>query len=276
MSVRGCRQSYNPPQAWTSGIARHHRLYSRSSVGLLKPIPGPRFRIDGTGKPHFYRLCRLKCRSSKENDGGASTRVPGIVTKNDNAVLTGNLLLLIVSILWGSYTPALRAIFTLDGAPPPLVVAAARGVLQASLLGVAVAIGTLLPSNKSANGQPAESSSYTNGSIWLDPLILGSLEIGAYNTFGTILQTWGLSLSSATRAAFLVQATALWTPILSVAFGMYPSRILWISSFVALSSTVLVTMDSPTSGGGIGLEALAFDMSTGKKTFGDNKVFKFS
>jgi len=218
-------------------------------------------------------LWQFKCRSSKEDDGGASTSVPDTITKNNNAVLTGNLLLLIVSILWGSYTPALRAIFTLDGAPPPLVVAAARGVLQASLLGVAVAIGTLLPSNRSANGQSSGASADTHGSIRLDPLLLGSLEIGAYNTFGTILQTWGLSLSSATRAAFLVQATALWTPILSVAFGMYPTRILWISSFVALASTVFVTMDSPTSGGGMGLEALAFDMSTGKKSVEDFWVF---
>ena len=38
----------------------------------------------------------------------------------------------------------------------------------------------------------------------LSPVVAGALEIGAYNTAGTLLQTFGLSMSSATRSAFLV------------------------------------------------------------------------
>ena len=106
----------------------------------------------------------------------------------------------------------------------------------------------------------------------LSPAIVGALEIGAYNTMGTLCQTWGLSLSSATRSAFLVQATALWTPLLSAAFGMVPSPLLWLSSFIALGSTAFVTLDqaqvssSSLNSVGPGLESFATGVSVGDLT----------
>lgn len=261
MIARGSQVSYNSPLTFRT---TRYDLYSRA--GPLKPLHGSKFGINGIKKPHLHQFCSFRCRNSERDDKSPSISVP-----DDRAVVTGNLLLLIVSVLWGSYTPALRAIFTVEGAPSPLLVAAARGVMQASLLGVAVAIGSIVSRAAQEGQRSAVEVKDTHTPSWLSPVILGSLEIGAYNTFGTILQTWGLSTSSATRAAFLVQATALWTPMLSAAFGMFPSRILWISSFVALASTVFVTMDSPSKGVGGGLEALAFDMSSGKNCLLDLK-----
>jgi drug/metabolite transporter (DMT)-like permease len=221
-----------------------------------------------------YRSLPNKCNASRKDDSGAgsivnrarvadppsSPQLPG--PQEDGGFLTGNAYLLVVSILWGSYTPALKAIFNFPGAPSPLVVAASRGVLQALLLGTAVAIGNSLgatysiknklldrgESNEATRRLLSESPPpypATTAPMWLGlpPVVAGAIEIGMYNTVGTLLQTWGLSLSSATRAAFLVQATALWTPILAAAFGMAPSPLLWVSSLIALISTLLVTFD---------------------------------
>ena len=107
-------------------------------------------------------------------------------------VLQGNAYLIIVSLLWGSYTPALRTIFTLPGAPSPLVVAAARGLLQAALLGAAVVLSAS-PRGEPDEVQPLDVDD-TSRPFGLSPLLRGSLEIGAYNTAGTLLQTWGLSV----------------------------------------------------------------------------------
>lgn len=106
-------------------------------------------------------------------------------------LLQGNAYLLIVSVLWGSYTPALRALFTLPGAPAPIAVAAGRGILQATLLGLAVAFTAGRTS--SSRPEPTADAKARPGSLSL--LIQGSCEIGVYNTIGTLLQTWGLSVS---------------------------------------------------------------------------------
>ena len=119
---------------------------------------------------------------------GLEQAEPGAAAPAPSTFLTGNAYLLAVSVLWGSYTPALRAIFTLPGGPAPLVVAAARGVIQATVLGVALALG---------RPDPGWLPEREPGERFLSVATLGSLEIGMYNTMGTLLQTWGLSVSEA-------------------------------------------------------------------------------
>ena len=120
-------------------------------------------------------------------------------------------------------------------------------------MGGAVSIGALLSSQKDKDSSSSSSSDFSlekqeisvGDTAWLglSPTVAGAIEIGLYNTAGTILQTWGLSLTSATRSAFLIQATAVWTPLLASAFGMAPSPLRWASSFIALISTLLVAFD---------------------------------
>jgi drug/metabolite transporter (DMT)-like permease len=247
------------------------------------------------GKNPRYKISLQNCSASRKDSSGAdSLAKPRIAARpsppqppepeQGNSFLKGNAYLLVVSVLWGSYTPALKAIFNVPGAPSPLVVAASRGLLQALLLGGAVAIGTSLGNQNSAQvdrevENDGEGTKYTkellpspspaaitasSTSMWLGlpPVVAGAIEIGMYNTSGTLLQTWGLSLSSATRAAFLVQATALWTPILAAAFGMAPSPLLWVSSFIALVSTLLVTFDQVDGFSVASVASGSFDFKT--------------
>jgi drug/metabolite transporter (DMT)-like permease len=82
---------------------------------------------------------------------------------------------------------------------------------------------------------------------------LGAIEIGFYNSCATLLQTEGISMSGAIRAGFLIQATALWTPLLSTLFGDRPSSWQFLGSIVALFSACIVTLDQQIGGnGGLG------------------------
>lgn len=129
----------------------------------------------------------IRCENTKTK---SAISLPGI---NEGVAM-----LLLVSFLWGSYTPALRTIFTQTGAPLPILVAAIRGMLQVGLLGTGLALGldgdkaTTL--NGSVTPSPAEQD---KGISSLMTTVMASLEIGAYNTSGTLLQTWGLSVGPA-------------------------------------------------------------------------------
>lgn len=105
--------------------------------------------------------------------------------------LVGNVYLLATSILWGSYTPTLRYLFDMPSEISPSFVAASRGVIQASIL--LLALGIFKSKNNSTNNHPTLLPLSTT-KAFLPPIILASLEIGAYNTLGTLLQTWGISV----------------------------------------------------------------------------------
>ena len=57
-------------------------------------------------------------------------------------------------------------------------------------------------------------------------------------------QTVGLQLTTATRAGFLIQATALLTPLLASFAGQRPSRNVWIGCMVALAGCLCIATDA--------------------------------
>ncbi len=56
-------------------------------------------------------------------------------------------------------------------------------------------------------------------------------------------QTIGLQLTGATRAAFLLQSTAILTPLLASLFGERPGVNVWVGCLVALVGTLLIAED---------------------------------
>lgn len=77
-----------------------------------------------------------------------------------------------------------------------------------------------------------------------------------------------MQLTTAARSAFLIQATALFTPCLAALFGMKPTRTLWLSSFVAFLATVLVSIDQTGSTSTATTTAAADLTSTSSAVFG--------
>ena len=57
-----------------------------------------------------------------------------------------------------------------------------------------------------------------------------------------------LAHSTATRGAFLIQATTMLTPLISLAAGERLSRAIWSACGLALAGTALITADSAGAG----------------------------
>lgn len=216
-----------------------------------------------------------------------------------------------------------RYAYSLPSPPSAEVLTAARGVLQSVLL---LAANALVDSRKdmpapTSNGSPF--SSWGEGGskeqlgpgtaapatplspAWLlalPPVMLGSLEIGLYNTTGTTAQAWGLEVgqgyvlrpcpgmysvlgghshgpppqggrhmcacwsqtappappcrpaqvTGATRSAFLIQASALFTPMLAAVGGQRLTTNAWLGSALGLAGTLAVVGDTTQGGAGFG------------------------
>ena len=180
------------------------------------------------------------------------SRLPESAPETNDQWLRGNGYLLTVAVLWGSYTPALKILFNLPGGPTPELVAWIRGVLQLAVLGTIVLVAQ---QRARASGEEIPKRHVTRVMGYDIPTVaLGALEIGFYNSCATLLQTEGISMSGAIRAGFLIQATALWTPLLSTLFGERPSSWQFLGSVLALCSACIVTLDQQIGGsGGVGL-----------------------
>ena len=146
-----------------------------------------------------------------------------------------------VAVLWGSYTPVLQILFNLPSGPTPELVAWIRGVLQLVILATVVFVSQ--QKAKASGVKPPERHRTDIFGISVPTILLGALEIGFYNSCATLFQTEGISMSGAIRASFLIQATALWTPILSTFFGDRPNKWQWAGSVLALCSACIVTLD---------------------------------
>ncbi|KAL4855369.1 hypothetical protein ACK3TF_004102 [Chlorella vulgaris] len=168
--------------------------------------------------------------------------------------------LLIVALLWGSYGPALRLAYTLPGPPTPVAVTAVSAGIELVVLFAAALVrkGARGAATRDAQ-QQAEAAEAAAQFPWrwlgLPAAVLAGIEMGLYNTAASYTQIAGLALTTATRAAFLVQASILFTPVLSSLAGMAPSRPVWLGSLLALVGTLIITQDP--SGGGAALEAAA-------------------
>jgi drug/metabolite transporter (DMT)-like permease len=183
--------------------------------------------------------------SSSSSSSSSSSAAAADALPTSSPWLQGNLLLLGVAVLWGSYTPVLKILFNLPQGPTPELVAWIRGVLQLVILGTVV-----LVSQRVAKASGKETPKRHRTEVFgrqVPTVALGALEIGFYNSCATLLQTEGIATSGAIRASFLIQATALWTPLLSTLFGDRPNNWQWAGSILALCSACIVTLDQQQS-----------------------------
>lgn len=132
-----------------------------------------------------------------------------------------------------------RLIYTAANPPAPIAVAAIRASIQVLLLGLALIVDTSInDEEEKLEDEPTMSRTTA---------IVGSLEIGLYNTLGTLAQTFGLSSISAVRGAFLIQTCIIFTPLLLAIFGSPPPKSGWFACSVALVASLLVTADNTAS-----------------------------
>ena len=143
------------------------------------------------------------------------------------SLITGQLCLCGVAILWGSYSPVVRYIYSCPGPPTPAALTAVRTVIQAIALLLSDVIlrqqqFTSPQKSKARRGMTSPRVSTTHDSY---PAVIGNAlsglsnalqstssklwiagaELGFWNFCGSSFQALGLQHTSATRGAFLIQ-----------------------------------------------------------------------
>lgn len=188
---------------------------------------------------HCYLVCHkrsLQClprpSEAPETESEPAERdMSDLSSFNNRALLSGQLCLCGVAILWGSYSPVVRYIYSCSGPPTPAALTAVRTVIQAFVLLVSD-----LVLRRQQHGSPSKaktqrrSSSPTfsrgqeplpsSGNNILNTISIGlqstssklwiaGAELGFWNFCGSTFQALGLQYTTATRGAFLIQVKAV-------------------------------------------------------------------
>jgi len=166
--------------------------------------------------------------------------------------------LLTVPVAWGTFEPAVRYVYAMDPPINSFVFSLAYYTVATLALAVAVGLASKRPqANEDATAAVEMSSSWP----WE-----GGLELGTYLFVGNALQVLGLKTVPADRAAFLLQLTTIFVPLVDAAFFEKSWTALsirtWTACFVALAGVAVMSLDN--GGGGEPTSAVAFLLSPDK------------
>ena len=129
-----------------------------------------------------------------------------------------------VPVVWGTYAPAVKAVYALPAPPPGAVF---------SLFYYVVALGCLGALGRAAAAPGAAAAD--------EGAARAGLELGAYLYAGNLFQVVGLETVSADAAAFLVQLTTVLVPVLeSAATGRAVARETRLACAVAFSGVAVL------------------------------------
>ena len=183
----------------------------------------------------FHRLRKsevlLVAQSAKKGNADSQQTDPDMADLSSiskDSLLTGQLCLCGVAILWGSYSPVVRYIYSCPGPPTPAALTAVRTVIQAIVLLISDAASQqqrlTSPSKVKARRSvptPAVSKNDAYPAIfgstfgWLSSALqstssklwIAGAELGFWNFCGSTFQALGLQYTTATRGAFLIQVS---------------------------------------------------------------------
>ena len=150
----------------------------------------------------------------------------------------GTLVLLTVPFAWGSFEPATRYIYSMDPPVPGFVFS----VAYYSVAAIALLLATAIASSQKINWEndsPNENSSI----VWPTA---GGVELGLYLFVGNALQVLGLKTVPSDRAAFLLQLTTIFVPLLQATFARdlsAVSRRTWWACVVALGGVAVISLE---------------------------------
>jgi len=143
--------------------------------------------------------------------------------------------LLTVPLAWGSFEPAVRYVYDLDPPIPPLLFSFGYYLVAATSL-AALSLATI-PEDPRENPEAGKQMSLS---------IRGGLELGTYLFVGDGLQVLGLKTVASDRAAFLLQLTTVFVPLVQgLINGDLRSiqRKTWAACGIALLGVLVICLD---------------------------------
>ncbi|GAX82705.1 hypothetical protein CEUSTIGMA_g10131.t1 [Chlamydomonas eustigma] len=210
---------------------------------------------------------------------------------------TAYLALFGVAMLWGSYAPAIRYIFLSDEPPSAPVMNALQAILSAMFLAgssIAAAVTHKDPNAHPEMSNPLAAESAAIAQVvaeaevesgqhegrrtpvsalehWCaqalnwksDNVVVVGFELGLWMCLAFGLEVLGVQLISATKTAFLNQATVLITPLLVHLSGEDVKKHEWLACMLGLIGSLLVAVDGLANSGGGDANALHGAVSVG-------------
>jgi len=149
-----------------------------------------------------------------------------------------------ITVLFSSNSPVLHAAFVNSSNPPSVLLlnAATSSIALMGLITFGPLLNSLVPLPKTLQKQESEANamSFTN--------IKAGTELGLWKTLGTTANLYGLSLTSANHAAFLIQLTTLIVPVVQGAMGIPIPQRIWTAIGLALAGIAMFTQDAGAAG----------------------------
>jgi hypothetical protein len=177
----------------------------------------------------------------------ASTNTSDVALSPRRPSLSPTLLLVGVSLLWGTYAPALRFLYTLDHPPSPALLTALRTVISAASL---LALSSFAPATTGASGSLPQDGTTTStlpslpSTGWFSSMLWAAAQLAIFNFLGTALQAEGMQATTSTKGAFLGQLTAVITPTLALATGESVPAAIWAACCLGMAGGVMMALDS--------------------------------
>ena len=146
-----------------------------------------------------------------------------------------------ITLLFASNSPTLRCAFTTEHPPPVLLL---NAVASCTALSGLLVGGPLL---SSATELPSTLGAQTRLDEFDATSLRGGIELGLWKTLGTSANPYGLSCTSASHGAFLIQLTTLIVPVVQGLQGVPIPKRIWSAVGLALLGLAVFTADPASS-----------------------------
>ena len=220
------------------GLGRLNAVARRQNIHLLKMGP----KIDSVEA--------VKSRATTGPESGTESIF--VTRKSDSSKYTS--VLLLVPLVWGSYSPLVKNMYSNTELPPPAVL---FNLMSYFVSFACLSLAGLYSSSKSKEPQlDSDSDSDSADDSSVNTMGLGvtttelraGIELGLYLYGGSTLQVMGIQQTTATKAAILVQCTTVIVPVLdSILNKRAISSRVWAACFLALIGVILVGVENPLS-----------------------------
>mmetsp|Transcript_17514 Transcript_17514/g.31605 ORF Transcript_17514/g.31605 Transcript_17514/m.31605 type:complete len:444 (-) Transcript_17514:175-1506(-) len=193
---------------------------------------------DDTGDDDGMLATQQQSMPFDDHDDSAKGNLPGVLLSEKNK---GVLVLLTVPMAWGTFEPAVRLVYQYDPTIPPFLFSFAYYTAAAGVL-------ALLSSRSTSFTTSSENDSDSHGDDHHQSLLAvqGGTELGTYLFLGNALQVIGLKTVPSDRAAFLLQLTTVFVPLvqslLARNLSIVPPRT-WAACVIALCGVALIGLD---------------------------------
>ncbi|CBN78017.1 conserved unknown protein [Ectocarpus siliculosus] len=222
------------------------RLWARRRAG-----PSVRLNTAETGVPETVVSCNTSLKPDIDADGAGKdgATLPASKGKNIRSERSGLLVLATVPLVWGTYAPSVKYLYQMGESPPGLLFNFACYVVSVLTFAAVASLNTARRHRTATAGggrheveEEAELPPKEKALLNRYTARAGA-ELGLWLFLAGTVQVWGLELTSASRAGFLVQLTTVIVPVLEAFLGRRKLKPqVWLACAVATVGVALVSL----------------------------------